>query len=187
MLRPSGLYDTKPLRIANGPDLARAADAVRRTEINRDSWPFVHVYPPPNSMRRNPTGYVAAPAVGAANQAVILAFSVPSGYWFYMKYLGLYYTGEVAVFGAFAFTVDRNVPLGVVNQGNVLTDLGSIPFPFGDQGHGPVELPRTELLAPTDLVQAKVTNFSITPGGTNTFGACFGGWLVPSIEVPDAQ
>ena len=184
----SGLYGSpRPQRIASGPDSIRAADAVRRAEKNRDAWPFVHVYPPVNSLARNPSGSCLAPAVGIANQAVILAFQVPSGYWFYLHSLGLYYTGETAGFGAFLYTVDVNVPLGLVGIGNVLTDFGNIPFPFGGPSNGPLVLDRTRLLAPSDLLQAKVNNVSVTPGAPNSFGAYFGGWLVPSIEVPDAQ
>lgn len=175
----------RPVRIASGPDMVRAADAVRRAEKNRDAWPFPHVYPPVNSERRDPMGFIFAPAVAA--QDVILAFSIPSGFWFYMEYLGLFYQGEAAGPGSFLFTVDRNVPLGLTGQGNVLTDMGNIPFPVGSFANGPWRLPRTELIAPTDLLQAKVTNVSITPGATNAFGAVFGGWLVPAIEVPDAQ
>ncbi len=186
MLRDSVLVNRRPLRIASGPDLIRAADAVRRAELNRDAWPFPHVYPPVNSIRRNPSAFIAAPATGVGNQAVILAFSIPSGYWFYLEFLGLFYLGESALPGAFTFTVDRNVPLGLTGQGNVLTDLGNVGFPIGSFANGPWRLPRTELLAPTDLLQAKVVNNSVTPT-VNAFGAVFGGWLVPSIEVPEAQ
>jgi hypothetical protein len=186
MLRSSLMLNRgTPQRIANGPDLIRAGDAVRRAEKNRDAWPFPHVYPPVNSIRRNPMGYCLAPA--AAAQAVILSWTVPSGFWFYMKFLGLYYSGETAAPGAFLLTLDRNTPLGVAGLGSVSTDLQSVPFPMGSFEHGPVELPRTELFAPEDWIQAKVYNVSVTPGTPNSFGAYFGGWLVPTIEVPDAQ
>jgi hypothetical protein len=185
MLRPSLLLNRTPQRIANGPDLIRAGDAVRRAEKNRDAWPFPHVYPPVNSIRRDPMGYCLAPAVNA--QAVILAWSVPSGFWFYMERLGLYYQGETFVFGGFLLTVDRNTPLGIPGIGSTETDLQNIPFPLGSFEHGPIELDRTQLFAPEDLIQAKLTNISVTPGTPNCFGAYFGGWLVPTIEVPDAQ
>src|ERR1039458_15954 len=186
MLRSSLMLNRQsPQRIANGPDLMRAGDAIRRAEKNRDAWPFPHVYPPVNSIRRDPMGYCLAPA--AAAQVVILGWSVPSGYWFFMKWLGLYYQGETFAAGAFLLTVDRNTPLGIPGLGSVETDLQNIPFPFGSFEHGLIELPRTQLFAPEDLIQAKVTNVSITPGTPNSFGAYFGGWLVPTNEVPDAQ
>jgi hypothetical protein len=185
MLRSSMLVNRSPQRIASGPDLIRAGEAVRRAEKNRDAWPFPHVYPPVNSLRRNPTGYVALPAV--ASQAVILAFSIPSGFWFYLEYVGLYYQGGAINPGDILFTVDRNSPLGATGQGNVLTDLENVPFPFGSYANGPIRLPRTELIAPTDLLQAKGTNVAASAGSPNWFGASFGGWLVPAIEVPDAQ
>jgi hypothetical protein len=176
---------TRSQRIANGPDLIRAGEAVRRAEKNRDAWPFVHVYPPVNSQRRNPTGFIQSPAIAA--QAVVLAFSVPSGFWFYLQQLGLYYSGAPANPGDFLFTVDRNAPLGSPVQGSVLTDLNNVAFPFGSFLNGPVQLPRTELIAPTDLLQVKVTNVGAGVGTGTYFGAYFGGWLVPTIEVPDAQ
>jgi hypothetical protein len=138
-----------------------------------------------NSQRRNPSGFVASPLVGA--QVVVLAFSVPSGFWFYLKQLGLYYQGAPANPGDFLFTVDRNSPLGLAGQGSVLTDLNNVTFPFGSFANGPIELPRTELIAPTDLLQVKVTNVGAGVGTGTWFGAYFGGWLVPTIEVPDAQ
>lgn len=176
---------TKAQRIANGPDLVRAGDAVRRAEKNRDAWPFPHVYPPVNSIRRNPTGYVVSPSTGS--QALILAWTVPSGFWFYMDWLGLYASYGTFTLGDFLFTVDKNTPLGVPGLGAVLTDLENVPFPFGAFTNGPIRLPRSELFSPLDVIRAKVTNVSAPVGSPTTFGAYFGGWLVPAIEVPDAQ
>src|ERR1035437_9712215 len=73
-------YRPQPQRIATGPDAARAADAVREAVARRDSWPYVHIYPPANAKRRMPEGFIVAPAVGVANQAIVLSFAVPSGF-----------------------------------------------------------------------------------------------------------
>ena len=171
-------------RIANGPDLMVAAEAIRRVQRARDLWPFPHVYPPLNSERRDPTGYCVAPDVGVANQAVILSFAVPSGNYFFMDQLGLFYQGETFGFGSFTFTVDKNTPLAApVFQSSPLNDWSAINFPVGSVDHGPVTLPRVELFAPEDIIRAKVVNNSLSPGAPNSFGAWFGGWLVPASEV----
>lgn len=178
------VVQSSPQRIANGRDMMAAADAIRREQKRRDQWPFPHVYPPTNSQRRDPNGYTAAPAVGA--QAVVLAFSVPSGFFFFLSQLGLFYQGATAGFGDFTFTVDKNTPLGAPSfQSSPLNDWSAINFPVGGILQGPVTLPRVEVFAPEDLIQAKVLNNAIAAGAPNYFGAWFGGWLVPAIEVPN--
>lgn len=175
-------------RIAIGPESVRAAQAIERAiEGRRDAWPFPHVYPPETSERRDPTGWTAVPAAGAANQALILQFSVPSGYYFYLQQLGLFYSGTGFAFGDFIFTVDQNTPLGGGGfQGVPLVDWQSIGFPFGDIGHGPLTLPRAELFSPEDVIRAKVVNVNLGGGG-GSFGAWFGGWIIPASEVPFAE
>ena len=174
-------------RIAAGPDLAKAGDAIRRAEQARGAWPFPHVYPPINSRRRNPTGYVISPALGA--QALILQWTVPDGFCFYMDRLGLYTSLALTAFalGDFAFTVDKNTPLGAPMLGAVLTDLYNVPYPLGGFLNGPIKLSRAELFEPLDVIAAKVTNNSAPVGAPTTFAAYFGGWLIPAIEVPEAQ
>jgi len=173
-------------RIAAGPDMMAAAEAIRRAQKARDMWPYPHVYPPMNSQRRDPNGYIAAPAVAA--QAVVLAFSVPSGFFFFMNQLGLFYQGQSFGFGDFTFTVDKNTPLGAPSyQSSPLNDWSAIQFPLGAVGVGPVTLPRIELFAPEDLIQAKVTNNALNAAYPNSFGAWFGGWLVPAIECTQVE
>ena len=180
---------TRPQRIANGPDVVRAADALRREVKRRDRWPYVHVYPPPNSERRDPMGYIAAPATGTGNQAVVLAFTVPEGFVFFLQQLGLFYQGENTLgFGSFVFTVDKNTAIGSPGfASSPISDWQSIGFPLGSPQNGPVTLPRAEIFLGSDLIQAKVVNNSVTPGFPNSFGAWFGGYLVPSVEYPNAQ
>lgn len=178
----------KTFRQATGPDSARAAYAIKQALDRRDAWPYPHVYPPWNSERRNPTGYITAPAAGAANQATILTFTVPSGYWFYLDRLGLFFTGQVWTFGDFLFSVDKNTPLGGgTYQGVPLTDLQNIGFTFGSVAVGPVKLDRCELFAPDDVIRAKIINVNIGAPGANAFGAWFGGWLIPTVDVPHAE
>ena len=173
-------------RIAAGPDSAKATEALRRAIARRDEWPFPHVYPPLNSIRRTPNGFVVCPAANV--QDLILAFTVPQGYWFYLQQLGLFFSGSVFNFGDFLFSVDKNTPLGGGTfQGVPLTDLQNIPYPLGNLEVGPWTLPRAELFAPNDVIRAKVTNVNLGAGPPNYFAAWLGGYLLPTVEAPFAE
>ena len=171
------------LRIANGPEAARATDQLRQLVARRDEWPFPWVIPPPNSIRRNPMGYVLMPAVAAS--ATILTFQVPQGFQFDM--LGLVVcavtTGMVGVGnpGDYIFTVNRNLPASgtVPLQGSPLADLQNIPFSLGLDAGGvyPFPLPRSENFGPTDIIRANVYNASGAAGTPNFALAMFTGWL----------
>jgi hypothetical protein len=174
-------------RIANGPQAARAATAiVKAIQERRDQWPYPHVYPPETSLRRDPMGSCGVPA--AAAQFQILQFAVPSGFYFYMTQLGLFWDDSSSFhFGDFFFTVDQNTPLGALPLTSVpLEDWQNIPFPLGSSHHGPLTLPRAELFSPEDVIRAKVTNVNLGGGG-GSFGAWFGGWLIPTTEIQFAE
>jgi hypothetical protein len=170
---------------AVGPSSIAAAESVRREIARRDQWPYPHVYPPNNSIRRNPTGYVVCPAPAAS--ANILTFTVPQGFWFYMQQLGLYVLNTTFNAGDFLFSVTKNVPLGITTfQGVPLTDLQNIAYNFGSPDHGPVQLPRAELFAPSDVIRANVQNINLG-GPPITFAAVFGGYLLPTVDAPNAE
>jgi len=173
-------------RIAIGPESVRAATAIQDAiQGRRDAWPFPHVYPPETSERRDPMGQCGVPAAGT--QAQILQFAVPSGFYFYLAQLGLFASGSNYNFGDFIFTVDQDTPLGATPATSIpLVDWQSIPFPLGDVGHGPITLPRAELFAPENVIRAKVLNVNLGGGG-GSFGAWFGGWLIPATEIQYAE
>jgi hypothetical protein len=173
-------------RIANGPEAVRGAVAIQRAiQGRRDAWPFPHIYSPETSERRDPMGFCAVPNEGV--QALILQFNVPSGYYFYLAQLGLFYNQPNYNYGDFTFTVDQNTPLGAPNAISIpLTDWQAIPFPLGSTFIGPITLPRAELFSPEDQIRAKVLNNNLGGGG-GSFGAWFGGWIVPVTEIPYAE
>ena len=126
--------------------------------------------------------------LAAAAQSTILTFAVPSGFWFFMTQLGLFFSSSVFNPGDFLFAVDKNTPLGGGTfQGVPLTDLQNVGDPFGGFVNGPWDLTRAEVFAPEDVIRAKVTHVNLAGGAPNVFGAMFGGWLVPTIEVPHAE
>lgn len=173
-------------RVATGPEATKALDALRAVEARRDAWPFPWVYPTEGTIRRNPMGFIASPAIGLANQATILTFGVPSGYIFELQGLliGAYTTGMIGVGspGDFSFSLDKNTPLGGgALQGSPLADLSVIPFNLGSLITGPMPLPRSETFAPTDIIRAKVINNSGGVGAPVFCCAMFAGWLYKAI------
>ena len=46
---------------------------------------------------------------------------------------------------------------------------------------------RAELFQPTDSIRAKVTNVNLGAGAPNFFLAQLGGYLVPTLDAPDAE
>jgi hypothetical protein len=71
-------------------------------------------------------------------------------------------------------------------QGVPLTDWQAIGFPLGSTIAGPFTLPRAELFSPENVIRAKVTNVNLGGGG-GSFGAWFGGWIIPEFEIPYAE
>jgi hypothetical protein len=161
--------------------MAIAADKLRKLHAElRDLWPFPWVYPPPDSERRNPSGYVVMPAVGAAAQ--VLQFQVPSGFQFELQQLMFcsVTTGMVPIGnpGDYLWTVNRNTPnTGTAPQGSPLADLQNVPFPFGNPVlRALMPLPRSENFGPTDIIRVYVTNVSGAAGAPNYAVAMLAGW-----------
>jgi hypothetical protein len=172
-------------RTLTGPKIMRGGEAIRRMDEAKNQWPYNWIMAPRNSIRQDPMSYIASPAVGAANQATILTFSVPSGYMFVMTQLliGAFTTGMVGTGnpGDFQCSVDKNTPLGGgALQGSPLADWSNIPFNQGSLLWGPLQLPRPEIFDPEDVIRAKVINNSLGVGAPNFFCAQFGGWLLPA-------
>lgn len=168
-----------PQRVATGPEGVKAADKLREMIARRDLWPFPWVYPPPDSMRRNPSGSILTPAQGAS--AIVLAFQVPQGFQFELQaVMFCAVTAGMVVVGSpgdFTWTVNRNTPLtGTAPQGSPLADFQAIPFNWGSPSQGPVELPRSENFGPTDIIRVYCNNVSGDAGAPNFAVAQLFGW-----------
>lgn len=168
-------------RYASGPESAKAADALRRYQEQRDSWPYVHVYPPPASERRNPTGYIVMPAQDPTTPVLVLQFKVPTGIQFELVEVMFcaVTTGMVPIGnpGDLLYTVNRNTPAaGFAPQGSPLADLQNVPFNFGTPNQGGRKLRRAENFQGTDIVSLYVTNVSATEGAPNYVVGMFAGW-----------
>ncbi len=177
----------KPL-LYSGADAVRAAEKIRQTHANQEQWPYVHCFPPVNSIPVNQTGSVVTPALSA--QAVILTYKVPPGFKFIM-------TGVVAMYinsgtlGAFLpgqglFTLDLNTPPGVTNiQASPVQGLTALTVPLGNYLAGVKwYLERAYEFAPLDELRWKGTNVGLPVGTPAFFAAGVFGWLLPAIKEP---
>ena len=165
-------------RVASGPSDMKAADELRKVMERRDLWPYPWVYPPPDSIRRNPAGAILAPVASD----IILTFQVPQGFQYDLQgvMFGIFTTNMLAVGnpGDFTFSVTKNQPqTGTVLQGVAIADFLNFPFPLGSPLQRPFPLPRSENFGPTDVIRVEVTNVSGTAGAPNYALAMLAGWL----------
>ena len=167
------------IRVASGPEATMAADAKRQLEAQRNLWPYPWVYPPPDSIRRNPAGTVIAP--DAAASSIILAYQVPQGFQFELTHVlfGVYSTNMSAAGapGDFTYSITRNKPsTGTVLQGVAINDFINFPLPLGSPTQGAFQLARSENFGPTDVIRVTVTNVNGNPGPPNFACAMLAGW-----------
>jgi len=174
----------KAIQMYSGADSVRAADALRLAiQERRDSWPYVHVYPPPNSKDVFVIGTIAVPVSGTV---VIVQYQVQSGKRFYQTGVIFGMQGGEFTPGAATFTEDRNSALGSSNK-QFLPEHGLIDVPVllgGQNVNGsyvaPFPLRRSREFEPLDVVRIKATNVTLQ-GGTLVAGIF--GYEVPVLDV----
>lgn len=164
-----------------GPYQSRAA---RVLEERRRDWPYDWIYPPEASIRVRASNTVVAPA--ASTPTVVLAYTVPAGYYFVMA--GLVQTVTITAGSAFVpgsgsilWSIDVNTPIPAVTpslgypvQGftNEVVTLGSTVIPW--------PLIRPDEFDENDIVRSKITTTAaITAGAGNYFTSMFLGWILP--------
>lgn len=168
-------------RVYSGVDAVKAADVLNTQQEQRESWPYVHVYPPQNAEPVEVVGSVVTPALGV--QVVALAYRVPSGFRFHLR--GIIHTFEGGAFipGLALWTLDRNTPIGVANiqaqpeQGLIAVAVRTGSFyPYTIKSFA-----RAYEFEALDLVQLKATNVGLGVGDPNYFLSAFSGYLVPDV------
>ena len=161
-----------------GPQAVKALEKVRHAQANKDDWPYVHLFPPPNSLPVHQIGYVAVP--NAASSAVIVAYQVPEGFRFIMHAILASFSGAFNP-GDSLFTVDVNTPVGTADaQATFVQGLIRVPVTLGSWEYG-VQWPfaRPYEFAALDLIQLKGLNVNLNPGSPYYVGGFFG-YLIPS-------
>ena len=173
----------RPVRMFSGVDSVRAADQLRiAIQERRDSWPYVHVYPPPNAKDVLVLGAVATQLQGAAAIAV-LSYQVSSGKRFYLQAVLL---GANVAFapGDALFTVDRNSPVGVPDA-QFLPEHGliNVPVALGSAALGPWKLQRAREFEPLDVVRVKGTNVNLGQGLPTQYVCGLFGYEIPVLDA----
>jgi hypothetical protein len=126
-------------------------------------------------------GSLVAPAFGSANQGIILTYTTPQNFYSLICgiVLGWAGPGPLPLPGDLIFTVDIDVPLGIVGVGYPEKDYGSIQFPLGSFVPGqpwPVEFRHKN----GEVLRIKgqtVVNVTTGPGDFMTAGLF--GWQWP--------
>ena len=172
-------------RLYMGADAVKAADVVRQAQSNREKWPYMHEYAPPNAEPVHRINSVVTPDivanVGAAATVIVLEYQVPSGFRFYLRGIIQTYEGGNFVPGQALWTIDRNTPVGVANvQAQPEQGLVAVPQRVGSFSPWTVdEFARAYEFEPLDIVRSKATNVNVAVGDPNYFSSAFLGYLVP--------
>jgi hypothetical protein len=175
----------------SGVDSVRAADAYRiAVQERRDQWPYVHIYPPPNSQDVNVIGTAATQAQGAAAIAVV-TYQVNAGKRFYLQAVLLSAVLDVSasfVPGDALFTVDRNSPIGITDS-QFMPEHGlvNVPVILGSPTNGPWRLHRAREFGPLDIIRVKAVNVNLSVGVPTYYVCGLFGYEVPTLDVKGAR
>lgn len=175
------------VQMFSGVDSVRATDAYRlAVQARRDQWPYVHIFPPPNSQDVNVIGTVVTQAQGAAAVAVV-TYKVDAGKRFFLQALIL--GANVTMLpGDALYTVDRNSPLGITDT-QFLPEHGllNIGVQLGTTTFGPWRLHRAREFGPLDVVRVKATNVNLAEGTPNFYVCGLFGYIVPTLDVKPSK
>lgn len=178
----------KPVvQMYSGVDSVRAADAYRlAVQERRDAWPYVHLFPPPNSQDVNVIGTAATQTQAAAAIAVV-TYQVNAGKVFYLQ--GILFSVVLDVAATFTpgdalFTVDRNSPIGVTDS-QFMPEHGlvNVPVPLGSSQFAPWRLHRAREFGPLDIVRIKAVNVALSVGDPTYYVCGLFGYEVPTLDV----
>jgi hypothetical protein len=166
-----------PVRLSG----VEAVKAARRVAAERrcEEWPYVHVFPPPNSVPVHQIAFIAAPAPSFSG--VVLAYRVPAGMRFFMQsILQVYTAGASFSPGAALWTVTDNSPTGLADsQAMPIQGLINLGVPLGSLAAGtrwPFD--RAYEFSSDHLLQSVVQNVSLSGG---FFVSGFFGYVVPDL------
>jgi len=175
-----------PARALTGVQAIDAAEK-RRQQLRRESdWPYLHIFPPPNSIPLHQFGGpVAVPAKSAT--AVVLSYQVPEGFRAYVTGILQAYSGGTLLPGDLLWTVTQNKPTGITDvQGAPIQGLTSVPVPLGEWSFGLWwPFPRAYEFEPDTVLRSTVLNSTgnVGPGAPNYLVSAFLGYLVPDQGV----
>lgn len=171
----------KVVRMLSGADSVVAANALLlATQDRRNEWPYVHIYPPPNStdVLKIGTIQVQDPMDPVIE---ILRYTVSSGKLFYLT--GVVLGADVTFSpGDCLITVDRNSPIGIANsQFQPEHGLVNVPVQLGSFNRREWRFKRPREFAANDVIRVKGLNVSMTGSAFYLCGLI--GFEVPTLDV----
>jgi hypothetical protein len=169
------------IRMLSGSDAVRGAtEYLKAVQERRDSWPYVHVYPPPNA---TDVLKISTIAVQASSDPIIeiLSYTVNAGKIFYLQAV-LFSASSSIVPGDCLFTLDRNSPIGSTNR-QFMPEHGliQVPVALGASVSRPWKLQRAREFGPLDVIRIKGLNVNLS-GGVQYVCGIFG-YEVPTLDA----
>jgi hypothetical protein len=151
-------------------------EMVRRSVMQKNAWPYIHEFAPPDSIPVEQIAQIPVPMIGVLTP--VLTYLVPEGFRFFLARLLEDFQG--AVFDPFdaLWTVDKDAVVPNV-QGQPIQGLIQTPVPLGSFLRGVKwPLPRAYEFAPLTILRSTVVNRNLAGGA---FVSGFFGYLVPAI------
>lgn len=177
----------RSIQMLSGADSVRGAEAFRlAVQGRRDSWPYVHIYPPPNAIDVFQVSTLAVPSA-ASGETQVLRYQVNAGKRFYLQAVIL--GANVTIIpGDALFTLDRNSAIGVVNS-QFMPEHGlvNINCQLGSTSQGSFRLERAREFAPLDIIRIKATNVNLSEGGSNFYVCGIFGYEIPTLDVKPSR
>jgi hypothetical protein len=167
----------------SGVDSVRGAQQLLiATQDRRDSWPYVHIFPPFNAddVFRIGTAFTEDPTAG---QTAVLTYTVNAGKIFYLT--DVIFGASVQVNpGDALFTLDRNSPPNVPDsQFQPEQGLVNVPVALGSFAFRPFPVKRAREFGPLDVVRVKATNVNLPIGSPTSYVCGIFGYEVPVLDV----
>lgn len=180
MMNPARIQRAPQPTILTGSQAIQQAEQIKRQYDKQSAWPYEWCYAPQNSSGVFRQGFIAVPADGAVNQAVVLQYNVPDSVYFVLQGVSLNLIGATWNPGDFTWLMDVNAPIGLPSaQATPLQGYGAVGTELGSLQDGPYPYVSGELdiLKPRDQLRLKVTNNALV-AGTGSFVATFTGYTL---------
>ena len=162
--------------LLNGPQMVRAAQNLQEKR-QHEEWPYVHVFPPPNSIPLHQIAATTGPAAGSTG--IVLSYTVPMGMRaFLQSILQVPFGGAFNPGDALWTVYDGRVSVAS-SQAMAVQGLQGVPVPLGSITAGTRwVLERAYEFAADHIITSVVQNVSFPGVG---FVSGFFGYLVPDL------
>ena len=164
-----------------GPALVKGLEKERQSRLQKDLWPYEHLFPPPNSIpvHGSDLGIQTGAVPLAAASVVFCIYQVPEGFKFIMDSILMAYSGAFNPGDSF-FTVTVNPnggPQATFVQGLIRSPITLGAWQYGTRWF----FDRPYEFSALDILQANALNVNIPSPANNSYVGGFFGYLIPRI------